>query len=106
MLTAQGLSCSLCSPVSKEAGGAQEAGSQQLTQTDQSDIPYYMVSCSAITAGGKREEDVDIQNDGIYLHKKLSFAFLEMAEHLPANGSSEWIPCFAFLTHEAFALPG
>lgn len=32
-------------------------------------------------------------------------AFLEMAEHLPADGSREQIACRAFLVHAAFALP-
>lgn len=30
---------------------------------------------------------------------------LEIAEHLPDDGSSELIPCFALLVSKAFALP-
>jgi len=32
-----------------------------------------------------------------------SSAFLEVPEHLPVMGSSEWTPCFALLTRAAFA---
>ena len=81
----------------------------QLTPTDQRDIPHHMASCSAYKAGGRRRKGgtfgVMAFVFPIHRYTWWSPAFLEMAEHLPANGSSEWIPCFVLLACTAFALP-
>lgn len=75
----------------------------QLTQTDQRDSQCHMMSCSAIKAVMKEEEAEDIHSNGICLPNRLfsmlSTAFLEVAKHLLALGSSEWIPCLALLVH-------
>lgn len=75
------------------ARGTQEDGRDtagQLTQTYQRDTPYNMTSCSAIKAGVTKEEGQDVWTDVICLPKKLlhvtSPAFLEVAEHLSAEG--------------------
>lgn len=61
-----------------------------LAQTGETDIPYCMVSCSAIKAGVKREKWENVQSDDICLPKKLlgvmSPDYLGVAEHLPAQG--------------------
>ena len=74
----------------------------QLTPTDQRDIPYHMTSCSAIKAGGKKEEgrmfgvmaflfQVTVTHDGALLSWKWLNTCLPM-------GSSGCIPYFACLS--------
>ena len=62
----------------------------QLTPTDQRDIPYHMTSCSAYKARGRRRKwgmfgvMVFVFTGNHYTW--WSPAFLEVAEHLPADG--------------------
>lgn len=61
-----------------------------VTPVDQRDIPYHVVSCSSIKYGVNKEEGWDVWSNGVCIPKKplrlMSPAFLEVAEHLPANG--------------------
>lgn len=54
------------------------------------DVPCHMIPCSTIKTGGNKEEEGDVQSDGICLPKKLfcmmNSAVLGVAEHLPARG--------------------
>ena len=81
----------------------------QLTPTDQRDIPYHMMSCSAYKAGEEEgrggysewcclSSQVSVTRDGALLSWRWLNACLPM-------GSSERIPCFVSLACTAFALP-
>ena len=80
----------------------------QLTPSDQRDIPYYMASCSAYKAGGRRRTGrlfglMEFVFSSNY-YAWWSPAFLEMAEHLPADG--KWwrnsLFCFACMRSFCF----
>lgn len=58
------LLCQRGAGVHKELGG-----DSTRAQTVQRDFPYRMASCSALKAGGKKEEGGDIQSDGVCLPK-------------------------------------
>lgn len=69
-----------------ELGGTKPG---QLVQTGQRDILYIMVSRSAIEAEEKKQEGCVWTSRVICLPKEpflISFSFLKVAEHLPANG--------------------
>lgn len=56
-------------------------------QRDIRDIPYHMVSCSSVKSGVKSGRGRDVWSDGICLPLfVMSPAFLEVTEHLPADG--------------------
>ena len=83
----------------------------QLTPTAQRDIPDHMTSCSAYKAGGRRGKAGTIGAMAFvfpsHRYAWWSPAFLEVAEHLPANGKRRMnsLFCFALLVRVAFALP-
>ena len=82
----------------------------RLTPTDQRDIPYHMMSCSAYKAGRRRRKGGDTFGVMAFVLPSncqawWSPAFLEMAEHLPADG--KWwmnsLLCFACACGFSFA---
>lgn len=59
-----------------------------------------------LKAGVRREEEEDIQSDGVHLAKKplymTSPAFLEGAEHPPADGKQQMNPLVGFVCAHNF----
>ena len=81
----------------------------QLTLAEQRAIPYCTMSCSAIKAEGKKEERgmFGVMAFVIPSNRCMwqSPAFLETAEHLPANGK-QWTNSLLFFAWEhSFCLP-
>jgi len=69
----------------------------QLTPTDQRDIPYHTASCSAIKAGGREEEFLELwcfssQVTVLLDEALLSWRWLNTSLLI---GSSKLTPCFA-----------
>lgn len=73
---------------------------EQLAKADQRDVPCHVVPCSAVRVGIKKQEGGDVQSDRVCLPKKpfplMSSAFLQVAEHLTADGEQRMSSLFCF----------